>query len=408
MALAEFKIQRSRREENDVLASALVLSLILHVAFYFCWEIGRRVDPGKSALLDWMKKLDPSRLIVKPKPREEIYQQRAMNFTFAEVNPNAVSEKAPKDAKYYGAKSSLAANPDPSDKSHQAKIDGKQDRTIKVVDVPRERSPAPAPASKPTAPTPPKQPESKPAPKTESKRTPEQPPKTTPKSESKPEPKPILPLKPTPRPVPKPPSVKMAKAKTPFPPLKPPQPRQPKVEKMKAVPPPPEQPKVEPPRAIAPAKPLIPIQKPAPKTSQEQPRPRTLSEARARSAAAKMLVGERMRQDGGVQRRGVASLDVMGTSFGGYDASLTHAIQQKWFQLMGGRSTPRGHAIIKFRQHHDGRVTNVEVVESNVGEILTVFCQMAISEPSPYARWPSDMRRQFQQDYRDVTFTFHY
>ncbi len=155
-------------------------------------------------------------------------------------------------------------------------------------------------------------------------------------------------------------------------------------------------------------KPLAPAPKPTPKAQPLQPRPRTLSEARARSAPDQLLIGGRMRQDGGVKRRGAASLDVMGTTFGGYDESLINAIQQKWIQLMGTRPTPRGHVVIKFRQHHDGRVTNVEVVESNVGEILTVFCQMAISEPSPYARWPGDMRRQFQQDYRDVTFTFHY
>ena len=47
-------------------------------------------------------------------------------------------------------------------------------------------------------------------------------------------------------------------------------------------------------------------------------------------------------------------------------------------------------------------------MENGVDDILSYLCQRAITDPSPYESWPSDMRRIIGADYRDVVFTFYY
>ena len=138
-----------------------------------------------------------------------------------------------------------------------------------------------------------------------------------------------------------------------------------------------------------------------------RPRPLTVKEALARKAESG-LVGEKMKQDGGVKRLGASSLDVRGMTFGAYDQAIIQAIQSRWYSLLETRPTPRGRVVVEFRMHFDGRVSDVKVDEADVGEMYSLFCQKAIQDPAPFPRWPSDMRRQMQADYRDVKFTFFY
>jgi len=145
-----------------------------------------------------------------------------------------------------------------------------------------------------------------------------------------------------------------------------------------------------------------------------QPRPRTLAEARARLQQTQplMTAGQRARQDGGVRQRNVTStLDAIGSPFGVYDAAIVAAIQNRWYDLLDERSYASdrtGKVVLEFRLNYDGRITNMKVVEHTVDEILSLLCQKAVLDPSPYARWPSDMRRMAGADYREVRFTFYY
>ena len=50
----------------------------------------------------------------------------------------------------------------------------------------------------------------------------------------------------------------------------------------------------------------------------------------------------------------------------------------------------------------------MKVDGNEVGEILGWLCQRAILDPSPYAKWPSDMLRSIGTNYREVMFTFYY
>jgi hypothetical protein len=138
-----------------------------------------------------------------------------------------------------------------------------------------------------------------------------------------------------------------------------------------------------------------------------RPRPRTLVEARMRQG---IQVGPRMQQAGGVDRRGAISLDARASPFGAYDASLIQAVQKRWYDLIDASAVaPRpGRVVVTFTLHSDGRVTDAKVVEEEVGEIRSLYCRKAITDPAPYLAWPEAMRRLQGRDYRDIRFTFHY
>jgi len=138
-------------------------------------------------------------------------------------------------------------------------------------------------------------------------------------------------------------------------------------------------------------------------------RPRNLAEARQRRG---LIEGNAIQQEGGVDRASeVSLLDVSGRSFGGYDAAVVAAVQQRWYDLLVDRQYAlerSGRVMLEFRLHHDGRITDMRVRDNDVGDFWALICQKAVEDPSPYAKWPPEMRREIGRDYRDVRFTFHY
>jgi hypothetical protein len=146
-----------------------------------------------------------------------------------------------------------------------------------------------------------------------------------------------------------------------------------------------------------------------PKEEEEKPkRPRTLIEAQLQKG---LIPGRKMKQEGGVKRRGsISSLDARQTAFASYDQAIINAIAKRWYDLLDASSSPTrpGEVVLEFRLHSDGRVTDLKVVETNVGDVLALFCQKAVSDPSPFEKWPPDMRRMISKDYRDIRFAFFY
>ncbi len=143
---------------------------------------------------------------------------------------------------------------------------------------------------------------------------------------------------------------------------------------------------------------------------QPQPRPRTLNQARAQ--LAHQIPGLQMRQEGGVHRLAlVPSLDVKATAFGAYDAAIVEAVSQRWYDLLDQHNFAMdrtGKVTLRFHLNYDGTVTEMEVPENTVGELLSLVCRDAIEESAPFAPWPSDMRRMVGQNYREISFTFYY
>jgi hypothetical protein len=142
---------------------------------------------------------------------------------------------------------------------------------------------------------------------------------------------------------------------------------------------------------------------------QEQPRPRTLNQARAQQA--NRLPGVQMRQDGGVRRRAdVSSLDVKLTGFGEYDRRFYEAVCQHWFDLLDSQQFAldrTGKVTLRFHLNYDGSVSDMKFAENTVGDLLGYVCQKAVTDAEPFERFPSDMRLKLG-NYADVQFTFYY
>jgi hypothetical protein len=179
----------------------------------------------------------------------------------------------------------------------------------------------------------------------------------------------------------------------------------------------PLEPEPQPPKALSESKPEQPpgdlaLAKPPdskPKPEEPPRRPRTLAEARARE---NLILGPKMKQDGGVKRHGtiLPAFDAKGTTIGAYDWALIAAVQQCWYNILDDTISPTrpGKVIVEFRLHSDGYVTDVRIAETNVGEMQTLFCQRAIEKPAPFARWPEAMQKELGRNYRLLKFTFYY
>jgi hypothetical protein len=119
-----------------------------------------------------------------------------------------------------------------------------------------------------------------------------------------------------------------------------------------------------------------------------------------------------MQQSGGVRHAAlVPSLDVRATPFGAYDAAFIQAVTQRWYDLLDSRQFARdrtGKVVLRFHLNYDGRVSDMEVEQNTVGDLLSYVCQKAVTDPAPYAQWPTDMRAMVGLDYREITFTFYY
>lgn len=105
------------------------------------------------------------------------------------------------------------------------------------------------------------------------------------------------------------------------------------------------------------------------------------------------------------------SLDAKAERFGGYDQTVIAAIQNRWRDLLDsmnydGSST--GKVVLQFELNQDGRITELKFAEKTVGEMLALLCEKAVLDPSPFPRWPKEMRKQIAANSRTMKITFHY
>jgi hypothetical protein len=142
----------------------------------------------------------------------------------------------------------------------------------------------------------------------------------------------------------------------------------------------------------------------------EHKRPHNLLEALQQQSVA--IPGQKIKQEGGVQHHlDSSAFDAIATPFGEYDRELIDAITTHWWDLLDKKEFSQdrtGKVTIQFTLRYDGRVTDVHVLHSDVGDLLASVCELAITDPAPYAKWPDDMRRFYAKDSLDITFTFWY
>jgi outer membrane biosynthesis protein TonB len=358
---------------------ALLISLLLHFILIAGVEFGRSLGLWKtSALPTWIKEelarqqteKKSEQNLKAPAPPEDKSEEPPL--LFVDVDASKAEEKPPEESKYYAVVNTKAANKEPKINSKDANLTGDQERVPKAVDSSKS-------AAEPLQPAP------KPKPKPEPKSTPEeprQPPETQPQARPEPKTEP-------------PPKQEPAEREEPKPPLK-----EGETLVARAIPQP------QPRETIAPVEQTPPRQPPS---EEAKPRARTLQEARQQKG---LIDGSRMRQQGGVGRIvAEESVNARETPFSSYDAALIAAVQARWDNLLEDRRLVRnqaGRVVLEFRLHQDGRITNMNVAESNVSDTLSWLCQRAIMDPSPYAPFPSDLRRLLRTEYREVRFTFYY
>lgn len=350
--------QRAGEWRKHPLLVALLCSCVIHLAIFLLWRMGILELPDQLV-----------RFFVKRRPAATDRNRASTNapplvmkeipLVFIEIEPNPAP--APKDPKFYSSANSVAANPDANKQTAVPKADGKQDKVPRLRDVPRAVLPPP-PSPPPATPRP-----------------------------TPPPPKPEMTLQPAPAKE-TPPAGNTEQAKP--------------LEAEKRVP---EKPIQNPDKT----EPLEKIERAETKEKESptldtgsKPRPRSLAAARQQAG----LVGEKMKQDGGVHRPGKLSVDAKATPFGEYDSTLIQAIQARWYELIDKTTaTPRsGKVVLQFNLMYDGRITDMAVRETEVGEALSLLCQRAVTDPSPYPRWPSHMHQTVGGNVRPVTITFFY
>jgi hypothetical protein len=323
-SVPETSLRQSRRETSR-LAWALGISLALHLLGYGGYQLGKKFNVWQN--LHWPAWLQRAKAFAAPpKPPPTSMEVPLM---FVDVSPQQATTEAPKNAKFYAAKNSQAANPDPTADTAVPQINGQQRNVVKVEDT---------------------------------KRT------------------------------------KFDKLQPDFAALA----------KERAA----EQAQPQPTKApgdLVMAKPDVTLRQDDGFT--EHSRPRTIKEALLRQNRTQ-LVGEKMKQDGGVSKNKiVASYDAKASPFGAYDAALIEAIQSRWYDLLDQISYNNyrsGRVVVSFRLNYDGRITDMRIAETTVGDTLALLCQKAILDPAPYDKWPQEMRQMADKDYRDISFTFYY
>jgi outer membrane biosynthesis protein TonB len=309
---------RPNRFETKRLAYALALSFAAHFLVWGSYELGKKT--GLWQRLHW-----PARTHLAEKKKTPPPIQDSDPTIYLDVDPDQATPDAPKDAKYYSSKNSLAANPGVSRDSNQPKLNGKQTDVPKTKDVPRTPNPKVQPAPEPQPPS-----QEKPAS----------------------QPKPMLQAG----------DLKLAERET------------------------------------SPQK-----------NDSTQERPRTLNEARAQQAG--LMPSMAMQQDGGTRRQAlVPSLDAKATQFGDYDRRFIDAVTQRWYDLLDSQKFAQdrsGKVTLRFHLNYDGTISNMEVLENTVGDLLGYVCQEAVTDPT-FEPWPSDMRHMVGKNYREIIFTFYY
>ncbi len=143
------------------------------------------------------------------------------------------------------------------------------------------------------------------------------------------------------------------------------------------------------------------------KTEDKPERPRTIKEALAQRS--NLFPSRQMQQEGGTRRQAlVPALDAKATPFGDYDSRFIAAVTQRWYDLLDSQRFAQdrsGKVTLKFHLNYDGSISDMQVMENTVGELLGYVCQKAITDPSPYAAWPSDMKRMVGANFREIVFT---
>jgi hypothetical protein len=141
---------------------------------------------------------------------------------------------------------------------------------------------------------------------------------------------------------------------------------------------------------------------------EERKRPRTIREAMLQK---NQIPGQRAKQDGGAATRPYTSFSVKATGFGAYDRMFIDAVCSRWYDLLDNLSYEgykQGKVVIQFTLTYKGEISEVEIKQNTVTDMLGLMCEKAIRDPAPFGEWSREMRLAVGEDSRRITFTFLY
>lgn len=149
-----------RLAEKNPLVTALVLSLLVHLALLGAWKAGDHLGWWKHSpewLNAWTRWLAKTQLELFPKLIEARQPPQAaaapvIPLTFVEVDPATVTAEAPPNARHYSSQNAKASNPDATVERETPTIESRQDKVVRVM----ENEPAKPFPLQPSAPAPPK------------------------------------------------------------------------------------------------------------------------------------------------------------------------------------------------------------------------------------------------------------
>jgi hypothetical protein len=125
--------------------------------------------------------------------------------------------------------------------------------------------------------------------------------------------------------------------------------------------------------------------------------------------APELITGPLLKSEGSASRRGALAIDATFSEFGEYEQQFYAAIQAGWYQeiefFQPIDTATRVH--VRFRIQSDGKVDNVEAVQTTASEIATVICETAITKRSPFRPWTQEMVRVFGTE-RWMNVVFNY
>jgi outer membrane biosynthesis protein TonB len=134
-----------------------------------------------------------------------------------------------------------------------------------------------------------------------------------------------------------------------------------------------------PPAARTPA-PENEIRSPSPKAS-----PAPVSRPRTSSAYRREQVQERMA--GNISRRGVSSVNAVGTPLGRYEKSVYDSIGKRWYALCDANRdrVDIGTVHVQFVVAPNGKINNIKVTSGGTSESFANLCLQSIQEAKPEA-----------------------
>lgn len=123
----------------------ITASLVIHVVFGFAWLSAALAVAKHLSTVEQLKALPLEEM------RRNFQQQNREEppLMFVEVTPEQAVKEPPKDAQYYSALSSKAANPDADKETNIPKIEGQQDKVVKTFDTLNPQTPPVQPAPLP-------------------------------------------------------------------------------------------------------------------------------------------------------------------------------------------------------------------------------------------------------------------